>query len=225
MREIRLYGALGAEFGPSHRFHIDSVQEGIQALAANFPGFLNNLRHGFYQIIVGESRESGLEMDERDVVAQRLSDAPVHIIPVTEGSRRGLGKIIAGIALIGLSMITGGTALAALMATPIGATTVGATVASIGTGLILTGVASLIAPEQKASEQQQSFTMAGPQVTLKEGGIVPIVYGEVVTGGTMISGILKVENDAQATGASAPVTPTQPVTPTEPIQPGEPGEF
>lgn len=195
MREIRLYGALGKEFGTSHRFDVASIPEAIQALAANFPSFLRKLRNGFYKVVVGKTRSNGVEMDESTVAVYRIGDQGIHIIPVTQGSRRGgLGKILAGILLVGLSMVTGGAA-GALMGIQIGATSVGAMAASIGTGLILTGVASLIAPEQDSGEQEKSFTMSGPQVALKEGGIVPIVYGEVVTGGTMISGVLKVEND------------------------------
>ncbi|RWR26678.1 hypothetical protein D2T29_20165 [Sinirhodobacter populi] len=76
-----------------------------------------------------------------------------------------------------------------------GTLTVGSTVGNIGFGRALTGVSSLLTPEQKAGDTAQSFTMTDPQVTLKEGGIVPIAYGEVITSGTMISGVLKVENN------------------------------
>lgn len=221
MREVMLYGALGREFGSYHRFDVASIPEAIQALAANFPGFLRKLRHGFYRVVVGRTSETGVEMDQSTVAVYKLGDQNIHIIPVTEGAGRGgLGKILAGILLVGLSMVTGGVA-GALMGTAIGGTSVGAITASIGTGLVLTGVASLIAPEQESGEQEKSFTMAGPQVTLKEGGIVPIVYGDVVTGGTMISGVLKVENDLP----TEPTTPTEPTEPTEPVTPGEPGEY
>ena len=50
----------------------------------------------------------------------------------------------------------------------------------------------MLAPELKAEETKKSFTMTGPQNNTREGGIVPIVYGEVYTGGTMISGALNV---------------------------------
>jgi len=74
-------------------------------------------------------------------------------------------------------------------------------------GLALTGVASLISPEMKTSgENDPSFTMTGPQVTMREGGIVPIAYGDVVTGGTMISGVLKIENAAVSAPVQNPVT-------------------
>ena len=193
MREIKLYGSLGNEFGIKHHFDVKSVPEALQALAANYPKILDKMRHGFFKVVVGKNQKTGVAMDENSIVTYALGDQTLHIIPVTKGSKKGLGKVLAGILLIGLAVFTGGTSL---MATGIlgSTTTLGGIITSIGTGLVLTGVSSLLAPEQKTGETEQSFTMSGPQVTLREGGIVPIAYGLVWTGGTMISGVLKIEN-------------------------------
>lgn len=201
MRNVHLYGALGREFGKTHRFEIDTVGEAIDAFRANYSNFVNALRKGYYRVIVGKTTRNGMELDEAMLPGLKLGKQDLHIVPVVKGSKRGgLGKIIAGVALVGLSMISGGAMAAPLFGA--GSMTAGTISGAVGASLILNGVASLIAPEFKVEEKQQSFTMTGPQNVTREGGIVPIVYGEVISGGTMISGALEIrhkdENDNPA---------------------------
>ena len=208
MRKVHLYGALGQQFGETHEFEVATVSETIQALRANFEQFTNALRHGFYRVVVGKTEANGLELDELEAASFKLGSQELHIVPVIEGSKRGgLGKIIAGIALIGLSAVTGGAAGAMMLQPLWGAATVGSVIGSIGTGLLLTGVASLIAPQQKSEDDAKSHTSSGPAVSTREGGIVPIAYGEVITGGTMINGILTVR---QGDGTEKPKPIVQP---------------
>ncbi|PJF10785.1 tail assembly protein [Pseudorhodobacter sp. MZDSW-24AT] len=193
MNTIRLYGRLAKEFGPSHRFEIQSPAEAFQALAANYPRFIQLLRHGFYRVVIGKTQAKGEVLDENTITRQHIGTEDIHIIPVIKGrGRGGLGKVLAGLLLVGLAMFGG-----PIMATTLGAggsMTLGSAVGHIGVGLTLSGVATMLAPQMDGSESEKSFTMTGPQVTLREGGIVPIVYGECVTGGTMISGILRIDN-------------------------------
>ncbi|MFD2842251.1 tail assembly protein [Paracoccus cavernae] len=123
----------------------------------------------------------------------KLGNQSLHVIPVIAGSKRGgIGKIIAGIALLGLSAVTGGAPLAGTAFLSGGSLNVGALAGTMGSGMLLTGVSSLLAPEMKSPDDTKSFTMTGPQNTTREGGIVPIIYGHVWTGGTMISGALNI---------------------------------
>ncbi|MGA0539054.1 hypothetical protein [Neotabrizicola sp. VNH66] len=196
MNTIRLYGALGKEFGTEHRFAITSPGEAFQALAANFPRFTDKLRHGFYKLIIG-ARTTGTELDEKTILSHRIGTEDIHIIPATKGrGRGGLGKVLAGILLVGLAAFGG-----PLMATSLGAggMTVGTAVGHMGLGLTLTGVAQLLAPSQDTGESDPSYTMAGPTNSTREGGIIPIVYGECVVGGSMISGQLRIENAVDET--------------------------
>lgn len=192
MNTIRLYGALGKAFGQEHRFQIASPGEALQALAANFPRIINMLRHGFFRVVIGKSASKGFALDEDTILTRPLGSETLHIIPVMKGSKKGLGKVLAGVLLIGLALSG-----LPLMSAGIGAggtLTVGSIMGQVGMGLALTGVASLLAPEQDGGDKDKSFTLAGPQNSTREGGIVPIAYGEVWTGGTMIGGSLKVQN-------------------------------
>ena len=211
MRDIHLHGALGAQFGPVHRMAVETVAEVIDALRANFPTFANAIRHGFYRIVLGKTKSSGMALREDQLVGLKLGNRAVHVVPVPAGRKRGgLGKVIMGVALIGLSAGTFGAA--GLMSTSLwsGGATIGSMVGNIGMGLVLTGVASMIAPEQKAAEEKKSFTMSGPVSDVREGAIIPIVYGEVITGGYMISGSVEINgpgNDHVPPGPPQP-TPT-----------------
>lgn len=194
MRKIHLYGYLKKEFGAVHEMAVETVAEAIEALRVNFAGFAEAMRKGHFKVIVGENTRKGLAMSEDMLPGLKLGEQNLHIVPAAKGAKRGgLGKIIAGVALIGLSLITGG-ALGPLMTTGLWAgTTVGTVVGSVGLGLVMTGVASFIAPEVEAPDDKKSYTMSGPQTTTREGGIVPIVYGEAIVGGTMVSGSLSIE--------------------------------
>ncbi|MTD98786.1 hypothetical protein GIY56_00620 [Paracoccus sp. YIM 132242] len=180
--------------------------ETIAALQANFPRFANAIRNGFYKIVLGKTVRQGLALRENQLGVD-LADRAIHIVPTVAGRKNGgLGKVIAGIALIGLSMVTGGAA-GALMATPFAGGTVGAMVGSMGLAMAVSGVSAMLAPEQKAEDRKESFTMSGPSSVIREGNIVPIAYGEVVTGGYMISGSVVINGPA---GDLPPAVATNP---------------
>ena len=191
MRTIHLYGSLGQAFGRKIRLGVDTVQEAIDALQANFPKFFNHIRNGHFRVVVGKTEKNGMELDEAMLPGFKLGKQDLHLVPVIEGAKRGgVGKIIAGIALIGLSAF-GGAALAAPLFAG-GSMSMGSIAGAMGTSLLLNGVATMLAPEMKSEDQEKSFTMTGPQVTTREGGIVPIIYGRVWTGGTMINGAITI---------------------------------
>lgn len=195
MRTIHLYGSLGQEFGYKIRLAVESVQEAIQALQANFPRFNNAIRYGFYRLVIGK-KSKGIVLEEAMLPGCKLGNQDLHIIPVVKGSKRGgLGKIIAGIALIGLSVF-GGAAFASPLFTG-GTMSLSSVSGAMGTGLLISGVASFIAPEVKSEDTEKSFTSTGPQVTTREGGIIPIAYGEVISGGTMINGAITIKHRNQ----------------------------
>lgn len=200
MREIYLHGALGKEFGRKFQFDADSVVDVLCALRANFPRFANAIRNGFYKIIVGKRISTGMALAEHEISGFNLGAKPVHIVPVTAGRKNGgLGKIITGIALIGLSMVPGLNVGIWSAAGAGGATWSGAA-SALGTSMLLTGAATMIAPEIDSGDTKESFTMSGPSSNVQEGNIIPIAYGEVITGGYMISGGITINTDASGGG-------------------------
>ncbi|WP_316195950.1 MULTISPECIES: hypothetical protein [unclassified Bradyrhizobium] len=195
MRTIYLYGALGAEFGESFRFDVETAGEALRALNCAFPGkFVKALEGRSYRLIRGDF-DRGMDLDLELVNGFRLGAADLHLIPVIEGASnqtaKGTTKIVLGAALIGGAIfLSGGT-----LATPL---TMGSlsipgisygTVAAIGIGLALSGVSTLLTKPAEQATSNDSSTMgsisgseAGPQ-----GMAIPLIYGEVLAPGIPIS--------------------------------------
>lgn len=201
MREIHLHGSLGRKYGKLFKLDVRTAGEAIRALGANFPQFLKDLRAGSWHVVRGKKVDSGLSLDKDDISSFNLGQGALHIVPVVAGSKRaGLLKIVLGVVLIGAAFVlTGGTLAAAIGAqgTLLGGIT-GTQVALFGAAMALAGVSSLLTPQEKKKEQSDdsSFTMTGPGNTTDQGVPVPLVYGEVITGGVLISGGYDVERIA-----------------------------
>lgn len=200
MRCIHLHGALGAKYGRTLRFDVATAGEAVRALCANYPGIMKDLRDGSWHVVRGKKLKDGFSLGEEDIAGFHLGAADLHIAPVARGSKRnGLLKIILGVALVGVAFAFSGGALA----TPImggggllGGITYG-NLAMVGAATALAGVSSLLSPEDKAKDDNEnSFTFSGPGNAYTQGSPVPLVYGEVITGGVMVSGGVDVERIA-----------------------------
>ncbi len=197
MRAVHLHGSLGEKYGHRFDLQIETAAEAIRALSANFPGFERDIIEGSWHVVRGKDPDSGFDLGEQEIVEFRLGSGDLHIVPYVEGAKnRGALKVVLGVALIGLSF-----GFAAALATPIssalfGATTWGNAIGAIGFSLAIAGVSSLISPsdtDENSDEDKRSFVSSGPGNTEREGAIVPIVYGEVITGGVLISGGIDIE--------------------------------
>ena len=73
-----------------------------------------------------------------------------------------------------------------------------ALVGNIGLGLALLGVAQMLTPTPSTdietdSDPRQNFSFSGVQNVARSGVVVPVIYGEVVTGSITISAGLNVD--------------------------------
>jgi len=95
------------------------------------------------------------------------------------------GRIIAGIALIALSLFVPLVAFGIAL---------NGVVLGIGASLVLGGVAQLLTPTPKVptgpdtqNDPRKSYSFSGIQNTSRQGVPVPIVYGETIVGSVVIS--------------------------------------
>lgn len=197
MREIVLYGRLRKKFGGPFSLDVATAGEAIRALSINIPGFLDELKIGAYEVICGHRRE-GLHLEIDDINAFKMGKQKLHLVPATHGAKSGGGtlKTILGVALIGAAVFfSGGTLAAPIMASgPLSGLTWGS-VAIVGAGLAVSGVSQLLSPNQaqEKDKNDQSYTISGPGNTYQQGGAVPLIYGETITGSVLASGGLDVE--------------------------------
>ena len=205
MKIVKVYGELKKRLGQG-RFELDvaTPAEAIRALCANFPGLqkwiIDSEQDGIgYKVKVGKEsiEEDNLEnlhfpWSERDVFS---------ITPVLTGAGRGFGKILIGALLIGAAFMTGGASLSAgtlsFKATAWGGAWMASAAVSLGTSIMLTGVAESLSPVPPGppgeSEKLDSFNFNGVVNTSRIGTPVPIAYGRVFVGSSVISSGLDVD--------------------------------
>jgi len=190
LRKIKLYGRL-AKFVGQRVFEADvaSAAEAVRFLLANFPQLEKHMADQYYRVSVGKYDLSLEEL--QDPAGQQ----EIRIVPVLAGAGAA-GRIIAGVALVALSLFLPGATIGLFGAGTIGLTAFAAPVLAIGASLVLGGVAQLLTPTPKINapgtpqdnnDPRKSYSFSGIQQTSRQGVPVPIVYGETVVGSVVVS--------------------------------------
>ena len=189
LRKVKLYGELADFVGYKELDAvINSTADAIRFLVSNFPRLEAHMANRHYQVLV-----NNYEIGEEDI-HNPIGQSDISIVPVIAGAGggRGLGKILLGAALIGLSFS------GAIFANPVNlvGNTIGIgakTVGMLGVSLALQGVTEMLFPLPKPQDFSNeedpriSFSFSGVQNTSRAGTSHPIVYGEIVTGSVVIS--------------------------------------
>jgi predicted phage tail protein len=191
MIEVKLLGELGRKFGRYYRFAADSPREVMSALTNQLAGFKDYMvtahERGVAFKVVNQDPE-GMDYENLLMPCDRMI-----IAPVVSGSG-DVGRILIGVALVALAFIPGvGTATAAAIAagTAIaGFTAVGSILFSLGTTMVLTGVAGLLTPQQSNAmndtERKESFLFDRAAELTTQGSPVPILYGRFLAASPLV---------------------------------------
>ena len=207
MKVVKVYGALREKLGQCRfEFVAETPAQALRALIANFPDLekwlVDSERDGVgYRVTVGKER---VTKDNCDSLHLPWSEREVFsITPVLTGAGGGggVGQILVGAALVATAILVPGlgAATATIFGTSFGAVSLG--IGAIGAGLILNGVASIIAPtpslsagpssrigvRDKDAVRLESFSFSGIVNTTKQGLPVPIIYGRAFTGSAVLS--------------------------------------
>jgi predicted phage tail protein len=213
LRTVVLHGALAAQFGSSFELDVKSPIEAVRALIVQLRGFRQALRQGDYRVL--KARRDVADTLDIDEVRLRLGRArEVHIVPVIGGSASGWGKILTGVAIIGLaiaapyalgmmgSVVTGSLSISTALGTSaIGIAGIGTfgQIATLGAAIALGGVAQVLSPTptlaggSASQDRKESFLFGSAENVTAQGGPVPLVFGEWVTGSVVISAGLNTE--------------------------------
>ncbi len=188
VKSVYLHGNLKKQFGESFKLAIATPIEAVKALCHLLPGFKNEFAKYDYSIIKGNLNKGWL-LDESTVKMEVANDE-VHFIPSVAGSggKKGLGRLIAGIVLIGLAF----TGVGAVFAGALGMTTT--QLAITGGLLALGGLAQMNAKTPSFSmsglepaERRQSFVFNGAVNTTEQGNAIPLVYGRIRCGSQTVA--------------------------------------
>lgn len=222
-RKVILEGELGEKFGREFTINAESFKDVLHCLNSNFPSFKQYLLESEEKDVgftcqVGEAPLT----DERELLLGYPEGAMI-ISTVPAGSKSGIGKIFAAIAIVAIMLTPGlreyfmttqlvavGTGASATFATSL--TTLGLITSALALNLALTGLQQLMAPDPSTDSQQsdESYLFQGTGQEAIEGDPVPLVYGKLRVPGRPIS--VEVKNERQAfiniATVSEPPTPT-----------------
>lgn len=220
---VQFHGSLAEEFGGEERYvnarNLQDVFNGL--ISACGRTFKKAILDGKWHIITGEKKEEEL-LPTDNYLAEKLVAFPIqeerlHIFPavIGAGGKSGIGEMILGVVLIVVAVVLWNPELVGLSGTLVG--TEGAAAGSAEAGLItaatassianslalagamsiLGGVMALITPVPKMNygvAQRQSFIFNAPINNTNQGVALPVVYGECMTGSTVISADIQTSN-------------------------------
>ena len=200
MTQVKLLGELGDKFGSEWASNSKSMRDILKLIDCQVEGFKEYLQD-CHEKNIGFTIQNGEDFIEYDDLMLCRPEDTVIISPVPAGSGKGLGKILAAIALIvvmiynpqffvnvaeGAKMAEGATLFSALEA---GATmnALGYFTMSIGANLALMGLVEMTAPDAGDNTSDPSFLFNGADNSLEQGKPVPLLYGKMKIGGVPIS--------------------------------------
>lgn len=216
---ILLLDELGERWGKTHVYHnLRSPCDALKLLYINYPDIQKYFASAHENGISFTVVQAKQFLDYEDLVLP-LGQNDLVITPVITGSK-GAVKALVGVAIVAA---TGGFGAAA-GTTIFGAKVTGAlaTVASIGSkigfGLILGGVTEMLAPQPqlpsfdfdapvsgftggpsgvtRGSDGSQSYGYTGAANTTGLGKTIPVVYGQALIGGHVLSTNIEVANES-----------------------------
>ena len=181
LRKIKLYGALAKFIG--HRVleaDVATAAEAVRFLVSNWPELEAHMAQQYYRV-----HTAGEDLTLDDIHNPMGRD--IQIIPVIAGAGT-IGRILLGVALIGLAFAGGAGVFGAAFAKNLG---LFVAFKALGASLVLGGIAQVLTPTPKADKDEgdprKSFSFSGIQNTTRAGVPVPVVYGEMLVGGIVVS--------------------------------------
>lgn len=204
MKTLHLHGSLAEDFGSTFQMNVSGPAEAIRLMECNFPGrFVKAVINKWFHIRCGTR-----EVLDTDELLMSTSADDIHIEPILGGGIKGLFGLFLGLPGLGAAFaplgIPLGGAFGAAGASG-GLLGLGGALGGFGTilqGVALLGVIYLIstalqpdAPEDnEGPDERASFLFDGAVNATRQGGPVPLVYGELRTGSVLIAGGIDIED-------------------------------
>lgn len=158
--EVFFEGELGQLFGSIHRVRGHSTHELVQGICANKPELRYYLLNSGsnYEVYSGETLVSDPALLTYPISGDHL------IIRSHPAGSGGVGRLVGGLALLGVGLFTGGTSIALL-----------------GLSLAVNGASQLLSPQPKSpksGERDSSFLFDSLSGASQDGDPVPLPYGD-----------------------------------------------
>ena len=210
MTQVKLLGELGQKFGSDWSSSSKRARDIFKLIDCQTEGFKEYLIDCHNKNIQFTIQNGEDFLDADDLVMPVLKDTGI-ITPVPAGSGKGLGKLIAGLLILGAMFFTAGTAAAfttggsmfagtgmtaaqvlggtssAVAGGTITLNTLGSAVMMLGINLAVTGLTEMSTKDAGKMESDPSYFFNGAENNIEQGSPVPLLYGKMKIGGNPIS--------------------------------------
>ena len=195
IRKVYLDGEMAEKFGSEFAIKAKTMADVFRNLECNFPEMRQYLMECHERDIgfLCQIGDEGLQ-DEEELLLS-LGEGDVYISPQPAGSKSGIGKILAAIALVVVAIyapylfqpgiaygaaaaqgtiISTGLALGGIYSTAL---------IGLAVNLALTGIQQMMAPDPSVddfnNDRETSYLFQGAEQNIVEGDPVPVVYGQL----------------------------------------------
>ena len=196
---VYLQGELGERFGSKFVVNTNNYADIFKCINANRPDFLPYVRKCHQEDINFMVETEDGSIDQTDLIVPICKgDVTISLVPA--GSKSGIGKILAAIAIIaviyftgGFAGLGGGTATTAgnagwAVAAGGGLSTAGSMAAMLSVNLALAGIQQIMAPDPAVDQDAPTnYLFSGGPSNSVEGDPIPILYGELRVAGRPIA--------------------------------------
>lgn len=175
LKTIKLYGVLGKKFGKEFHLAVESTREAVKALSVQVPGFEQFMLTAHEQGLTFVVFQDDENISE-DQIDFETGAKVIKIVPKVIGAGgNGILQTILGAVMIVVGVIT-------QQYWAVG----------MGVGMMIGGIAQMLAPKVDTEDQNQDGNRAnkgfgGAVTTIAQGNPVPILYGQREVGGFIVN--------------------------------------
>ena len=175
LKTIKLYGVLGKKFGKEFKLAVESTREAVKALSVQVPGFEQFMLTAHEQGLAFAVFQDDENISE-DQIDFETGAKVIKIVPKVIGAGgNGILQTILGAVMIVVGVIT-------QQYWAVG----------MGVGMMIGGIAQMLAPKVDTEDQNQDGNRAnkgfgGAVTTIAQGNPVPILYGQREVGGFIVN--------------------------------------
>ena len=175
LKTIKLYGVLGKKFGKEFHLAVESTREAVKALSVQVPGFEQFMLTAHEQGLTFAVFQDDENISE-DQIDFETGAKVIKIVPKVIGAGgNGILQTILGAVMVVVGVIT-------QQYWAVG----------MGVGMMIGGIAQMLAPKVDTEDQNQDGNRAnkgfgGAVTTIAQGNPVPVLYGQREVGGFIAS--------------------------------------
>ena len=175
LNTIKLYGVLGKKFGKEFHLAVESTREAVKALSVQVPGFEQFMLTAHEQGLAFAVFQDDENISE-DQIDFETGAKVIKIVPKVIGAGgNGILQTILGAVMVVVGVIT-------QQYWAVG----------MGVGMMIGGIAQMLAPKVDTEDQNQDGNRAnkgfgGAVTTIAQGNPVPILYGQREVGGFIVN--------------------------------------